>query len=311
MKTTNTHGRLLAIVAGMAFTVGGLVILMGDVLTRPNLWAQYHVLTVLTVFGVIASGHLMATAWRARHFLAALGFGVLFLAGTMLVVHNSVGRQAEVTDSRALDAEATNKALADKHGDLAKARQRFDDATRYADGEMRGEICGPRCRDWRLRAKEVQAHIKAIEAEIAALGPQKPVNAKADRMAAILALFGFDEVRAKAALILLEPFLWCLFFEIGSIVSLGFAFRADPVATVAQLPTVSDSFQTSYPPLDTDSAAVLAALKSAGKPITNDELAALMAVEKSEASKRAQNAARAGVINRVRSGKFVLHSIAL
>jgi hypothetical protein len=225
-----SHGRILAMVAGMAFTVGGLVILMGDVLMHPELWTQYHALTILTVFGTIAAGHLMATAGKAKHFFAALGFGLLFLAGTGLVVANSLGRQAEVSDAKAFDAEATNTALAAKHGELAKARERFDDANKYADKEMTGERCGPRCKDWRLRATEVGAHIKALEGEIAALGPVKPVNAKADKIAAIAALFGASADKAKAAFMLLEPFLWCLFFEIGSIVSLGFAFRSGPVA---------------------------------------------------------------------------------
>lgn len=237
-----SHGRILAMVAGMAFTVGSLVILMGDVITNPRAWEQYHVLTILTVFGVICAGHLMATAGSARHFLAALGFGVLFVAGTSLVVYNSVGRQAEVSDAKALSAEATNKALAEKHGELAKARQRFDDANVYADKEMTGERCGPRCKDWKLRATEVGSHISALEAEIAALGPAKPVNPKASRMAQIVALFGADEVKAKAALTLLEPFLWTLFFELGAIVSLGFAFRSDSlVARNDNQPAVVDA----------------------------------------------------------------------
>lgn len=234
MQYSMTHGRALAMVAGMAFTVGSLVILMGDVLTRPQMWERYHVLTILTVFGVIASGHLMATAGSAKRLLSALGFGVLFLAGTMLVVYNSVGRQAEVTDAKALSAEATNAAIVAKTADLAKAKQRFDDANAAADREMTGERCGPKCKDWRLRATEVGAHIKALEAEIAALGPQKPVNPKAEKMAAVIALFGGNEVKAKAALSLLEPFLWTLFFEIGSIVSLGFAFRSDKRVAQAQ-----------------------------------------------------------------------------
>jgi len=237
-----SHGRILAMVAGMAFTAGSLVILMGDVITNPRAWEQYHVLTILTVFGVICAGHLMATAGSARHFLAALGFGVLFVAGTSLVFYNSVGRQAEVTDAKALSAEATNAAIAAKSTDLVKARARFEDANLYADKEMTGERCGPRCKDWKLRATEVGSHIAALEAEIAALGPAKPVNPKASRMAQIVALFGADELKAKAALTLLEPFLWTLFFELGAIVSLGFAFRSDAlVARNDNRPAVVDA----------------------------------------------------------------------
>lgn len=309
--TKLSHGRILAMTAGAAFTVGGLVILMGSALLNPLMWSQYHVLTILTVFGVIASGHLMATAAKARHFLAALGFGVLFIAGTMLVVGNSVGRQAEVIDANTLSAEATNAALAGKHGELATGRERLAEAEKMVSIETRDRGCGKSCKDWKQRAAEVRSHIQVIESDIAALGPRKPVNAKAERMAEVAALFGADKAKAKAALMLLEPFLWCLFFEIGSIVSLGFAFRPGPVVTVSGLPTVSDSFQTSFPALDTDSSKVLAALQSAGKALTNDELAAAMGVQKSEASKRAQNAAGSGAIIRFRDGKHVLHSPAI
>lgn len=302
------HGRILASAAGAAFTVGGLVILMGSALLNPVGWSQYHVLTILTVFGVIASGHLMATAARAKHFFAALGFGVLFIAGTMLVVGNSVGRQAEVIDANTLSAEATNAALAGKHSELSTALERLAEAEKMVSLETKDRGCGRSCKDWKQRAVEVRSHISVVEAEIAALGPQKPVNVKAERMAEVAALFGADKAKAKAALMLLEPFLWCLFFEIGSIVSLGFAFRSSAPVKVADSVSVSDSFQTSFPALDTDSAKVLAALHAAGKPLCNDDLAKAMQVQKSEASKRANAARSAGAIQSFRDGKFVYHA---
>jgi hypothetical protein len=83
-----------------------------------------------------------------------------------------------------------------------------------------------------------------LESEIAALGPQKPVNAQAAAMADIAALFGFvNKARTIAALTLICPFLKTLFFEIGSIVSLGFAFRAAP-----ELPQPTDQVgQSDFP----------------------------------------------------------------
>lgn len=144
---------------------------------------------------------------------------------------NSIGKQAEVSGTKALDAEATNAAIAAKSADLAKAKLRFDDANKWADKEMTGERCGQRCKDWRLRATEVGAHIKALEAGIAALGPQKVANAKSERVGEIAALFGYDKAKAKVGFELLEPLLWSAFFELGAIVSFWFAFR--PVRKVA------------------------------------------------------------------------------
>lgn len=232
MTSSTTRGRGLAIAAGCAFTSGGLTILLGDALLRPAEWTTYHALTALTVFGTIAAGHLMADAGRARHALAALGFLVLFVAGTGLVVYQSVGRQAEVTDTRASGAEARNKAIADKQADLATGRQRLADADKMVEIETRKGGCRSNCQDWKQRASEVRSHVKLIEAEIATLGAPAPVSPKATKMADVAALFGLDHAKAKAALMLLEPFLWTLFFEIGSIVSLGFAFRRVVVPVV-------------------------------------------------------------------------------
>jgi hypothetical protein len=236
----SSNGRALAIVAGLTFTTGSLVVLMGDVLTTPALWDRFHVLTILTVAATIFAGHMIAEAKGARTYLAAVGFVLAFAVGTALVVANSIGKQAEVSGTKAMDAEATNAAIAAKSADLAKAKLRFDDANKWADKEMTGERCGQRCKDWRLRATEVGAHIKALEAGIAALGPQKVANAKSERVGEIAALFGYDKAKAKVGFELLEPLLWSAFFELGAIVSFWFAFRP-----VRKAP-VNDNAQTSF-----------------------------------------------------------------
>jgi hypothetical protein len=235
-----SNGRALAIVAGLTFTTGSLVVLMGDVLTTPALWDRFHVLTILTVAATIFAGHMIAEAKVAKTFLAAVGFTVAFAIGTALVVVNSVSKQSESSVAKALDAEATNAAIAAKSADLAKAKRRLDDANAKADEEMTGERCGQRCKDWRLRATEVGSHIKALEAEIAALGPQKVGNVKSERVGDIAALFGFDKTKAKVAFELLEPLFWSAFFEIGAIVSFWFAFRK------THRVTANDNAQTSY-----------------------------------------------------------------
>jgi hypothetical protein len=219
-------GRALAIIAGCAFAAGGLTILLGKDLVHPLDWVASQWITILTVFGTIAAGHLLNDAARARHLFAALGFLVLFISGTCLVVCQSLGRQAETFETTALSAEATNKAIADKTSDLAAAKLRRDYADHAADAEMTNQRCGKRCNDWKTNAKDISVVIKQLEIEIAALGPQRPINAKAERMADMAALFGIDKLKTRAVFTLIEPLLWTLFFEIGSIVSLGFAFRA-------------------------------------------------------------------------------------
>ena len=245
------HGRLLAGVAGCAFAAGGLTILLGSDLTSPQDWQASQWLTILTVFGTIAAGHLMVDAARARHLFATLGFLVLFLSGTGLVVYSSVGRQVETAGTTTLSVEDNNTKIADKTEDLKAARARRDYADRAADREMTGQRCGQRCKDWKKNAKDIGVVIKQLEAEIAALGPQKPVNAQAAAMADMAALFGADnKARTVAVLLLIIPFLKTLFFEVGAIVSLGFAFRQGkrPVLVAANdCPSVADNRQTSFP----------------------------------------------------------------
>lgn len=299
--------RTLAAVTALAFTAGALIILLGPALLAPLEWSSYHVLTVLTVFGTIAAGHLTVDATRARH-VSALGFAALFLAGTSLVVYNSVGRQAETTDAKALDAGALNAAITAKSNDLADARQRLikaqDKVELYTNGgrdtdtgRMIKPGCGTVCTGWKQNRSDLVTVVKTLERELAGLGPQQPVNAKAETFAEIAALFGFDKAKAVAAFTLLEPFLWTLFFEIGSIVSIGFAFRHRP-ATVSKvandtgpglpkLPTVSE-----FPVVDFHKHKVLKALESQKGPVSNARLAELLGETEGEASKSWREVAR-------------------
>lgn len=228
MKRPTTPGRILATLAGAAFAVASLTILLDKQLLQPVEWTSAQWLTILMVFGVLAAGHLMVTAWKANHLPSAGGFLVLFVVGTGLVVYSSVGRQIETAGLSTMSAEDLNAAIADKRADLKDARERLA----YANGQVRqlmaGKACSSKaCRDWRTNAKDVTAAVKALEVDIADLGPRKPVNAQAEAMADILLLFPFRPSRAQlvALLTLLVPFAKTLFFEIGAIVSLGFAFR--------------------------------------------------------------------------------------
>jgi hypothetical protein len=225
--SASLKGRGLAFVAGLAFAIGGLTILLDRDLTSPAHWQSGQWLTILTVFGTITAGHLMADAFRARHYIAALGFLVLFLSGTTLVVYSSVGRQAEQQGVTTMSVEDTNTKIAEKNADLESAKQR----KAYADGQVQKEMthsyCGRNCKDWQRNSQDVAIVIAQLEKDIASLGPQRPVNAQAAAMAEVALLFHAPGTKDQivAALVLLIPFAKTLFFEIGSIVALGFAFR--------------------------------------------------------------------------------------
>lgn len=308
------HGRILAALSGVAFLGGSLTIILGQALLTPSTWGQYQVLTVLMILGTIAAGHLAKVAFKARS-ISCIGFAVLFVAGSGLVVYNSVGRQAEQHDTIALERATANGLIKDKTRDIEAARERLANAERNADRE-RGSKCKQRCKDWENAATDARNVIRVLESEIKALGAPKPVDAKADKAGELASIFGYDRNKAAALAALVEPFLWTIFFEIGSIVSLGFAFRPS-VAPVSRVSTVSSGNtggggKTETPKLsivrqDHEVEALLSALQ--GRTLTNDELAAAMNVKKSEASKRVEKGETLGILRKQRVGRHVAISL--
>ncbi|MCC7251162.1 hypothetical protein [Hyphomicrobium sp.] len=230
-----TRHRSLAILAGVAFTGGALYILLEDI-AKGHPWLMEHALTVLTLVGTIAVGHLAVEAAQIRHVVPALGFCLLFIAGTTLTVYNSVGRQAESSDARLLDAEARNeqimatkKALSTNATMLAEAREKH--ARECATGR------GKRCDGIAATIRVYEDAVKGNAADLAKLGPPVPVAPKAEKMAALAAIFGADKTQAKALLILIEPFAYTIFFELGSIISLGYGLggRRSPEPSTVRL----------------------------------------------------------------------------
>jgi hypothetical protein len=226
-------GRALALVAGVASAAGGLTILLDKELTSPMHWQSSQWLSILYVAITIAFGHLMAEAGRARHILTAVGCLAVFLSGTTLVVYSSVGRQAETQGITTLSVEDANDKLMELKTERAKAVARRD----YADAQVQKEMknCKTRCQEWKQNSSDVQAKIDSIDRDIAKIGPAKPVNAQAEAMAEIALLFHSPGTKEQivGALVLLIPFAKTLFFEVGSIVAFGFAFRQGKRVLVA------------------------------------------------------------------------------
>ncbi len=308
----NNHGRFLAALSGAVFLGGSLAIILGSALLEPWSWGQSQVLTVLMIVGTIAAGHLAKVAFKARS-VSCVGFAVLFVAGSGLVVYNSVGRQAEQHDTVALERATANALIEDKTRDIEAARERLANAERNADRE-RGSKCKQRCKDWEAAAADARNVIRVLESEIRALGAPKPVDAKADKAGELAAVFGFDRRKAAALAALIEPFLWTIFFEIGSIVSLGFAFR--PTVSKVSKP-LEDSGNSGGGKAeraqirlveDHEVAALKKALQGRGC-VTNDELADLMGVAKGEASKRVAKALELGIVSKRRTGRHVAISM--
>jgi hypothetical protein len=225
MSTITTAGRGLSIAAGLAFTGGALTILLHDVVVLGHPWTMAHTLAVLTVAGVILAGELAREAWGSHHYGACLGFWLAVVVGTGLVVYNSVGRQAEASDTSTLSVEDRNDQRSAAKADLAAHQKMLDEELAAHAEEAKHGGCKAACKGIEASITVYEAAVAGDRAKLDKLGAPEPVAPKAEKFAEILGLFGADKAQAKAVLSLLEPFLYTLLFEYGSIVAWGYAFR--------------------------------------------------------------------------------------
>jgi biotin operon repressor len=106
----------------------------------------------------------------------------------------------------------------------------------------------------------------------------------------------------QATLTLVFPFLLSLFCEVAAIV--GFAMGLGH--RLVQLPRSETMAITWKAPRSTDEELVLQALRKAGRPLSNEELADALSCTPGEASKRRQVCEASGVIRTRREGKYLL-----
>lgn len=259
---THIIGRAVALVAGVIFTAGALAILLEEVVLGSAPFGLKHGLTIVIVSGTMLTGHLVVDAWRSRHWLGVIGFAVLFLTGTALVVYKSTGRQAEHTFQSQAEADIAAEARTASRAALARSEAMLADA----QGDLARECKtgrGKRCQGIEATISVYQAAIKGHRADLDRLGAPKPVAPEAENFAALAAVFGADKAKIKAASLLVVPFIQTVLFELGGIWCLGFAFRPLPrqlaikaatPATVAERKPVTPSEQSDFCPDDIDAA---------------------------------------------------------
>jgi hypothetical protein len=236
----NIEGRPLAILAGALFALGTLGILLEDVILHAAPFTLKHAITVIVVAGTIMVGHQVHKAWHSALKGSAIGFGVLFLVGTLLTVYSSVGRQAEHTMVASAEVEAADKARTRATKGLTEAETMLADSQRDLARECKTGK-GKRCEGIAATVAVYTAAAKGYAAELDKLGPVKIATPEAKRAGELAAVFGGNPTKVEAAMILLIPFLTTIFLELGAIICLGYGFR--PVRRV----TANDNAQTSYP----------------------------------------------------------------
>lgn len=304
MNTHITGGRTLAIIAGAAFVYGGLKMILGDALLDFSQWTTSVQLTVIMVGGTIAAGHLCDTALAAKRRGAALGFALMFLSGTALIVFNSVGKQAENSMMTESQVDAAAERRVGIKSDLERARKMLGEAQADLAKEARNGGCGKTCQGIQATIGVYEAAVKGHVADLEKMGTPMVVHARETEMAKVMAMFGAEEVKSKAALTLLAPFFYTLFFELGSVISLGFAFRRGPQPIAApEVKAITERPEGDLKDEEIEGLRRLYAKSNVA--LSNGDVAAKLKISKAEASKRITKAVEAGVFTRQRQGRNV------
>jgi hypothetical protein len=223
---TDTTGRAVALVAGVISALGGLGILLEDVVTGATPFELKHGIVIGIVALAILAGHSVTAAWRARSVFGVVGFVVVFVAATGLVVIKSTGRQAEHTFQSQAEADFAAEERARIKPLLVKAEAMLSEALEKIQADcVNGKRSKGHCDGLRTTQHVYAAAVTGHKADLARLGPPKQAAPDAENFAEIAAVFGWDKAKVKAATILLVPFLTTALFEFGAIVGFFFACR--------------------------------------------------------------------------------------
>jgi hypothetical protein len=251
------------------------------------------------------------------------GIPLLFLAGfgSALIVYETMGRRAELRDTKTATAAAKVQDRTDLKAEIAEYRR----ATALARQKEARACANPRnkglCKSRGADVAAFEAHIAEMTAELDGM-QVVPVDAKADRVAAVAAIFGATG-DVKAAVGVFDPFAFPLFLEMASILLFGIGFGGEQVKKAYALPPADGEKKPqpkpaapkfprpvliSAPEVEDYELAALRAFFAVGDgpvSVTNDELARGLNLSKSEASKRVSKAVAAGILQRQRVGREV------
>lgn len=270
-----------AIALGACCAVGTLVTLFWTVRSPSDLTTN-HILIGLALVCALGSGHYFWQAARQFQLVSAVGFGILFIAGTAVCAVISAGRGAEtLAKSRAnvvhADGARLNheRQIAEARVDRDSLRTGHDKALKNVEAKTEAAALecrtgpGGRCRgatqsvdtaksyaaDLLKRADGADAQYWRLVAQLDNFKPTVPPNIElrnASRLWSILT--GYDEAKSVEALELLWPFLLSFLTELGTIVFLNYgvghrsvAKAAPAIALPAPVSTISSTVSESVP----------------------------------------------------------------
>lgn len=228
-------------------------------------------------------------AFAERAWIAAALLVPAAVFGSAYTLTGTISRQAENRDAKVAIVEASNFPIEQKKADLERAKQRLEDAQRYADDERSNGGCKTRCQDWQLRATEVQARVDKLETEIKGLGPTRPAAPGDARIAGLIHWLPWVKSPADEVEKAWETFSPCQLGLVIELAALALGYYGWRSGSGTKTETVSRPIACKERPVELVSdevRATIQALSRAGKPVSNDQLARMMRCSKGEASKR-------------------------
>lgn len=309
MKTITTTKYYLH---SLPSTVGGIVAAGAAIalLTRDGIQnglTLEHGLMPVLVFLTVLFGHEAFRALKEVKLLSAVLMLALAAFGSVIIVSETMGRRAENRDAKIAQASKTVEQYAVIAADYQRAAALVAQSEQWTAAEC-ATGRGKKCEGQTFTLNQRKAHAEKLKAQLEQAAAPAPVDSKADKIAYWAALLGATKATAKEVFQNMDPFMLSLFLELGAVAGFGFGVRSRKVSvSVADsVSTVSEPKALSFerPLSDEEIEQIRRILTGRKAPVTNDELAALAGVTKSEMSKRVQKAHNAGIIEKLKAGRY-------
>lgn len=313
MHTSTTIRSASAMLVGISFACITGYVLLEDSLRHGAPFTTKHLMAAAVLGGTIFFGHRLWREFVARRIGSAFGCAVLFIGGTVFCVLSSAGRNAEVVNTRILQANSINVSRDIAARDVDEAKSRHTGAMASETAECAKAAYSNACYTARatteIRRKQYDDAKRALAKEKPLQVANGDVRAAAELLSKLPGMGGsVDSI--EATLLLVFPFLLSLFCEVAAIVgfSMGLGHR---ISEFREAATLSDEWQSGKSlrkARTPDEALVLEALYKAGRPLSNEELAEAQGISPGESTKRRQVCEASGAIRTWREGRFLMIS---
>lgn len=320
---------LLRILAGMTGAAIIGCVTYATVKTVGGIEAPTAPLLIALACGLVVGSMACGLAWSSGRKALAVAMAITLLTGEAYVLLNTGERELEAREAKqaparaamvkreklSREAQAPVIVTTDR---LAAAQKALDEVNTDARVKIATASCVKLCKQELAEQREAaQKEVEAARAELYAMrkASSEKVEAANVALAAIPAAAAVSPLAARInvpdwVLDLIRAGLFSVSANGLGAFLLAFAShggRKVSVASVESVRTVSEPKGLSYegPYTDDEIEQIKKALNGMDRPVTNDQLAALLNCSKSESSKRWRAAAKAGVLEAERAGRFV------